>query len=130
VALDEALLDRVQGAMGSDKELAWAGRFFNSRVLLGSGERRFLLVFRDGELVEIVADPPPVVPWQFALKAPDQTWEKFLADPPPPMFHDIWAATWMGHMTIEGDTKVFMQNHYALWRTLKLMRELNTSTAP
>jgi hypothetical protein len=32
-------------------------------------------------------------------------------------------------MTIEGDIKVFMQNHYALWRTLKLMRELENSTA-
>ena len=129
MALTEALLGRLQDAVRSDPELTWAGKFFNSRVLLGSGERRFLLHFRDGELVEVVPDPPLVVPWQFALKAPDQTREKFLSDPPPPMFHDIWAATWMGHMTIEGDIEVFMQNHYALWRTLKLMRELNAATA-
>jgi hypothetical protein len=128
VALSEALLGPLQDAVRSDPELAWAGRFFNARVLVESGERRFLLHFRDGELVEVVPGPPLVVPWQFALKAPDQTWDKFLSDPPP-MFHDIWAATWTGHMTIEGDIEAFMQNHYALWRTLKLMRELNTSTA-
>jgi hypothetical protein len=114
--------------MRSDKELGWAGKFFNSRILLASGERRFLLHFRDGELIAVVPDPPVVEPWQFALKAPEETWTRFLQDPPPPMFHDIWAATWMGHMTIEGDIKVFVQNHYALWRTLKLMRELDNST--
>ena len=34
------------------------------------------------------------------------------------------AAVWLGHMTLEGDTKVLMQNHLAIWRTLKLLREM------
>jgi hypothetical protein len=115
--------------MRSDDELRWAGRYFNATILLASGERRFLLRFRDGELVTVLPDPPVVQAWQFALKAPRETWDRFLEEPPPPMFHDVWVATWMGHMTIEGDIKVFMQNHYALWRTLKLMRELENPTA-
>jgi hypothetical protein len=128
MSLNEGLLGRLQDAVRSDEELAWAGRFFNARILLGSGERRFLLHFRDGELIAVLPDPPVVEPWQFAVKAPEETWDRFLEDPPPPMFHDIWAATWMGHMTLEGDMKVFMQHHYALWRTLKLMRELEHTT--
>ena len=51
------------------------------------------------------------------------TWEKFLQDPPPPMFHGLWPATRMGHMRVEGDIKRFMPNHDAPWRTLEVMRE-------
>jgi hypothetical protein len=121
--IDERLLEGLREAMASDRELAVVGRFFTCDLLLGSGDRRFLLRFREGGLFEIVPDPLPVVPWQVAIKAPEETWEKFLQNPPPPMFHDVWAAVWLGHMTLEGDTKVFMQNHLAVWRTLKLLRE-------
>jgi hypothetical protein len=121
--LDEPLLRSAQQAMREDPELGVAGRFFTCSFLLGAGERRYLLRVRDGELIDILVDPPPVEPWQFAIKAPTETWERFLEDPPPAPFHDIWAATWLGHMTIEGDIEVFMQHHYALWRTLKLLRE-------
>jgi hypothetical protein len=121
--IDERLLEGLREAMASDAELAVVGRFFTCDLLLGSGDRRFLLRFREGGLFEIVPDPLPVVPWQVAIKAPEETWEKFLQNPPPPMFHDVWAAVWLGHMTLEGDTKVLMQNHLAVWRTLKLLRE-------
>lgn len=121
--IDERLLEGLREAMASDRELAVVGRFFTCDLLLGSGDRRFLLRFREGGLFEIVPDPLPVVPWQVAIKAPEETWEKFLRNPPPPMFHDVWAAVWLGHMTLEGDTKVLMQNHLAVWRTLKLLRE-------
>lgn len=127
--LDERLLGDLRDAARTDPELAVVGKFFTCDLLLGSGERRFLLRFREGELAEILPDPPPVVPWRAAIKAPEETWEKFLQDPPPPMFHDVWAAVWMGHMTLEGDTKVLMQNHLAVWRTLKLLRETAAKSA-
>jgi hypothetical protein len=123
MGLDERLLGGLQEAMKSDPELSVVGRFFTCDLLLGSGDRRFLLHFQDGNLAEIVPDPLPVIPWQVEIKAPEETWDKFLQNPPPPMFHDVWAAVWLGHMTLEGDTKVLMQNHLAVWRTLKLLRE-------
>jgi hypothetical protein len=126
--LDEQLLGRLQEAMRTDPELAVVGKFFTCDLLLGSGDRRFLLRFREGEMTEIVPDPSPVDPWRIAIKAPEGTWEKFLQDPPPPEFHDIWAATWLGHMMLEGDTKVLMQHHLAIWRTLKLLRETAART--
>lgn len=127
MGLDERLLGELQGAMRTDPELAVKGRFFTCDLLLGSGDRRFLLRFWEGDLSEIVPDPPPVVPWRVAIKAPGETWDKFLQSPPPPEFHDVWAAVWLGHMTLEGDTKVLMQHHYAVWRTLKLLREVSAN---
>lgn len=124
--LDEQLLGRLQEAMGEDPELAVVGKFFDCDLLLG-GDRRFLLRIRGGELLEVIPDPLPVQPWRVAIKAPDETWEKFLQDPPPPEYHDVWAATWLGHMLLEGDTKVLMQHYRAIWRMLKLLRETATA---
>lgn len=126
MGLDAALLERLQQAMPDDPELTVVGKFFDCSFLLGSGDHRFLLRVRDGQVVQLLVDPPIVEPWQFAIKAPDETWDHFLEDPPPFPFNDIWAATWLGHMMLEGDMKAFMQHYRALWRTLKLLRELAT----
>jgi hypothetical protein len=123
-ALTEERLRRLGEAMATDPELQVIGKFFNARFLLQADNRRYLLVVRDGWLHDLRVDPPATEGWSFAIKAPDSTWESFLESPPKPMFHDIWAAAWMGHLMIEGDTKVLMQQHNALWRTLELLREL------
>ena len=121
-ALDRSLLERLQDVVPTDPEMQVVGRFFQCDVLLRSGAQRYLLRFDHGRLSEIVEDPHPALAWNFAVKAEPTTWERFLQDPPPPEFHDIWAAAWLGHLTLEGDMKVFMQNHFAFWRALKLLR--------
>ncbi|GEL18309.1 hypothetical protein [Pseudonocardia asaccharolytica] len=121
-ALDHPLLERLRDAMPNDPEMQIVGKFMRCDVLLSSGDKRYLLRFDHGRLTEIVEDPHPALAWNFALKAGPGTWERFLQDPPPPEFHDVWAAAWLGHLTLEGDIKVFMQNHFAFWRTLKLLR--------
>lgn len=126
--LSEELLGRLRTEASHDDELAVVGKFFTCRFLMASGDRRYLLRVRDGLLDEILPDPHPVEAWQFAIKAPTETWERFMQSPPPPEYHDIWAAAWLGHMTLEGDMKVFVQHQRALWRLLKLLRE--TAQAP
>lgn len=130
MGLDANLLERLREAMPTDPELNVVGKFFECSFLVASGEQRFLLRVRDGQLVETVPDPPIVLPWDFAIKAPAETWEEFLRDLPPPEFQDVWAATWLGHMTLEGNMGVFMQHYLALWRTLKLLRELAGQPVP
>lgn len=120
--LDRPVLERLKDALPKDPEMGVVGKYFHCDVLFTNGERRFLLRFDRGQLVEIVEEPHPLQAWSFAIKAEPDTWERFLQDPPPPEFHDVWAAAWLGHLTLEGDTKVLMQNHFAFWRALKLLR--------
>lgn len=122
MGLDETLLGRLGDAMAADPELGVVGKFFTCSFLLGCDDRRYVLRMRNGTLDRLLVDPHPTEPWQFAIKAPSDTWHRFLQANPPAEFHDIWAAAWLGHMTLEGDMKVFMQHHMALWRTLKLLR--------
>lgn len=127
MAINKTLLTSLQNKMSEDLELQARGSYFSCKLLLESGYQSFLLTFHNGELADINLEPVIVDEWDFALKASEETWSKFLQQSPPPMFHDVWAATWMGHMSLEGNITTFMQNHYALWRTLKLMREINNN---
>lgn len=129
--LSAELIERLRTAASHDAELTVVGKFFTCRFLLASGDRRYLLRVREGHITDVLVDPPPVEGWQFAIKAPPVTWQRFLQSLPAPEYHDIWAATWLGHMTLEGDMKPFMQHQRALWRLLKLLRETaNAQPAP
>jgi hypothetical protein len=62
--------------------------------------------------------------YDFALRAPSNSWAKFSQPVPPPTFNDIWAMAHPlhNHMRIEGNTLPFWQNLRALTRMLSLMR--------
>ena len=66
----------------------------------------------------MVADEPNanLMGWQFALRAPASSWNKFVEPVPPPMYNDIWAMAHPlhGKLKIEGDMKIFWQNLRAL----------------
>lgn len=121
-SLELPVLERLKDALPKDPEMRVVGQYLRCDVLLASGDRRYLLRFDRGQLAEIVEEPHPALAWHFAIRADPGTWERFLQDPPPPEFHDVWAAAWLGHLTLEGDMLVLMQNHFAFWRALKLLR--------
>ena len=127
--LDIDLFERLQKVMIDDPEMQVSGRFMQCDVLLSSDADRFILRFEHGKLVEIIPDPHPSFAWHFALKASDGTWSRFLQDTPPPEYNDLWAAAFMGHLVLEGDMRVFMQNHFALWLVLRLLRAQAKSPA-
>ncbi len=85
----------------------------------------FLHQVRNGK-IEMVADEPNanLMGWQFALRAPASSWNKFVEPVPPPMFNDIWAMAHPlhGKLKIEGDMKIFWQNLRALTWMLAKMR--------
>ena len=120
--LDIGLFQGLQKAMTDDAEVRVSARFMQCDVLFASGDDRYILQFEHGQLVNIIAEPHPSFAWNFALKAPASTWELFLQDPPPPGFNDLWAAAFSGNLVFEGDMRVFMQNHFALWVVLRLLR--------
>jgi hypothetical protein len=120
--LDIELFQRLQQAMIDDPEMQVSGRFMDCDILFGSDADRFILRFEHGQLAEIIPAPHPSFAWHFALKAPEGTWARFLQDTPPPEYNDLWAAAFTGHLVLEGDMRVFMQNHFALWHVMRMLR--------
>lgn len=90
-----------------------AGRF-DATILLEFGVDGYALTVEDGTVTDVV-DDPAFAAWDFAVRAPTETWEAHFAEVPPPQYNDL-RSLWLQHdLTIEGDVMLAMQH----WRALK-----------
>jgi hypothetical protein len=125
--LDIEWIEKWARRVNEDRVLKVIGRFFTANFVIGIEEKDYLIVVREGR-VQAVSDglTTNMMGWQFALRAPANSWSKFAEPVPPPMYNDIWAMAHPlhGKLRIEGDTKVFWQNLRALFWMLALMRQV------
>ena len=107
-----------------DEELQAHGKYYSCNYLLDMEEHQFLISMHAGKVEEILIDPGPLdARFQFIIRASAETWRNFAKEIPPPMYHGIWAASFQGDMSIEGDQLVMMQNLRTLTRQLELLRK-------
>lgn len=125
--LNKQWVEKWAMKVNEDKVLKVIGKFFTANFVIGIGEKDYLVKVRDGK-IEMVTDEisPSMMGWQFALRAPADSWSKFAEATPPPMYNDIWAMAHPlhGRLKMEGDTKVFWQNLRALAWMLGIMRQV------
>lgn len=86
---------------------------------------------RDGRIARITDNLSADTPWQFGLRGPRESWEKFIQQVPPPMYNDIWAMAHPlhGSLQIDGDIKGVWQNMRALMWMLADMRKIQKGAA-
>ena len=107
-----------------DEELQAHGKYYSCNYLLDMEEHQFLVSMHAGKVEEILIDPGPLdARFQFIIRASAETWRNFAKEIPPPMYHGIWAASFRGDMSIEGDQLVLMQNLRSLTRQIELLRK-------
>lgn len=107
-----------------DEELQAHGKYYSCNYLLDMEEHQFLVSMHAGKVEEIMIDPGPLdARFQFIIRASAETWRNFAKEIPPPMYHGIWAASFRGDMSIEGDQLVMMQNLRSLTRQIELLRK-------
>ena len=107
-----------------DEELQAHGKYNSCNYLLDMEEHQFLVSMHAGKVEEILIDPGPLdARFQFIIRASAETWRNFAKEIPPPMYHGIWAASFRGDMSIEGDQLVMMQNLRSLTRQIELLRK-------
>jgi hypothetical protein len=125
--LDIEWIGKWARKVNDDKVLRVIGRHFNASFVIGIDEQDYIIQVQNGK-IEMVANEihANMMGWQFALRAPASSWNKFIEPMPPPMYNDIWAMAHPlhGKMKIEGDTKIFWQNLRALTWMLALMRQV------
>jgi hypothetical protein len=63
-----------------------------------------------GKVEKMNLNPQPLDSYQFALRAPADTWRGMGEPTPKPMCHGIWAAAFRKDLRMEGDLLVLMQN--------------------
>lgn len=111
-AAERALCARFQSAIparvDADAHLVWRGRTLNARCLVQIGTTPFLLHVSEGRVLECRTPLPLLASWDFALRGSVAAWEALWQAPPPPGWHDLFALSKRGEMTIEGDLHPFL----------------------
>ena len=103
---ERSILDGVN----SDRHLVWRGRNLSVNCLVQIGTIPFLLRIEEGGIRECRKGLPLMYSWIFALRGSAQAWAALWQDPPPPGWHDIFALTKRGEMTLEGNLQPLMAN--------------------
>jgi len=121
-----AWLQRFQARVNADPEMQVIGDWFTTALSLTCGDRRCIVRFERGALVEFTAAPRIDSRCSFGFRASPEIWGKFLASRPEPMYHDFFAMLMrVPDFVLEGDGLVAMQNARALHRAMNLMRTVS-----
>jgi hypothetical protein len=107
-ALSARFLAAIPLRANADAHLVWRGRTLSGDCLVQIGSSPFLLRIDRGSVRECLAQMPLLCPWQFAVRGSVKAWASLWQDPPPPGWHDIFALSKRGEMSLEGDLQPFM----------------------
>jgi hypothetical protein len=102
----EALRERVNG----DAALVRRGRYLTTTFLLEIGQTAWLVSIFEGRIVSVISGPFVMPSSSFALRAPEQEWQKFWSSRPPPGSHNLMALIKRRVLKAEGNLQIFMAN--------------------
>jgi hypothetical protein len=123
MALADGWVESFRRASDEDAVLQAHGKYYTCAFLLDMEEHVYFVQMHAGKVEEILEDPGPLDErYQFLIRASADTWRKFGEEIPPPMYHGIFAASFQGDMSLEGDLLVLMQNLRCVVRQIELLR--------
>ena len=102
----EALKQRVN----DDTGLVRRGRFLTTTFLLEIGATAWLISIFEGRIVSVTKGPFVMPSSSFALRAPEEEWQKFWSRRPPPGSNDLLALVRRRVLKTEGNLQIFMAN--------------------
>ena len=100
----------IPAAINADEVHARRGRLLDADILIGIGPAGFVLPVRAGRLGELEAATRLLRPWAFAIRADAATWIEHWKSPPRASWHDIFALSKKGLLTMEGNLVPLMQH--------------------
>ena len=118
------MIEKLPELVNGDPVLLRRGRFLSTRFLVGVGEAEYLLDIREGRIERVMRGPFVMPSWRFAIRGSMEAWQKFWQRVPPPGYHDIFALSKNGRLTIEGDLHPLMANIVYLKGVLAAPRRL------
>ena len=113
------VIEKLKEGVNADAALVRRGRWLSADMLLGVGDKDYIVEIREGRIAAIQDANVYVTPHDFAIRGTADAWEEFWQPVPKPRHHDIIALIREGKMRIEGNVEMAM----AHFLTLKLMLE-------
>jgi hypothetical protein len=115
--------DAFAQATNEDPELAAHGTYYSCSYMLDMEEQQVIVDMHGGKVEKVNLEPQPLDAYQFALRAPADTWRGMGEEEPKPMYHGIWAAAFRKGLSMEGDLLVLMQNLRCFTRQIEILRK-------
>jgi hypothetical protein len=110
--------------LNADPELKIAACYMTKDVCIEVGNTKCIVKFRDGIITQIKSEDAFADPWDFAVRASLDAWEKFLQPIPPRFYDGIFGGMVRGNFRLEGDTVSAFSHFWAVTRMLDIFREL------
>jgi hypothetical protein len=115
-------LETLQDRAASDALLARFGLDFDCALLVGDGDRDWLVEIARGAVVRVTKGPFIMPKTDLRLRAASDTWRRFLEPVPPPGYHDLLALRRYRRLQIEGDIRLMSAYLFYLKRLFALLR--------
>ena len=115
------MIDELPALVNGNEALVRRGRWTNADMLLGIGEREWIVAIREGR-VSIAPVELRVTAHDFAIRGTEDACRAFWRPMPPPRHHDLSALIREGKMRFEGDIDLMMANFLYLKLMLETLR--------
>jgi hypothetical protein len=124
---ERALCARFQRSIpervNADPHLVWRGRTLSVDCLVQIGSTAFLLRIERGSIRECRTELPLLCSWDLAVRGTPQAWTALWQDPPPPGWHDLFALSRRGELSLEGNLQPLFAHLQYFKDVLALPRE-------
>ena len=120
--MEAPLIELLKDKVNADAALVRRGRFLTATFLVEAGTAQWLVSIAEGRVVSVARGPFVMPSWTFALRAPQEEWEKFWSANPQPGSNDLMALIRRRVLTVEGDLQVFMANLRYFKESLEKLR--------
>jgi len=104
------MIETLKARVNEDEALVRRGRFLTTTFLLEVGATAWLISIFEGRVASVTRGPFVMPSSAFALRAPEEEWQKFWLSRPPPGSNDLMALIKRRVLRAEGDLQVFMAN--------------------
>jgi hypothetical protein len=104
------MIETLGQRVNADEALVRRGRYLTTTFLLEVGASAFLVSIFEGRVISVTPGPFVMPSSSFALRAPEDEWQKFWSFRPPPGSNDLMALIKRRVLRAEGDLHVFMAN--------------------
>ena len=106
-----------------DETINAMAKYYTCSFMFDMENAKVIIEMHDGKVKNINTNPGGLDPYDFALRASEQTWREFAKPVPKPMFHGIYAASFRQDLKIEGNHLVLMQNLRNFTVQFELLRQ-------
>lgn len=128
--LQESLCSRfesIKELTNADSYLMHRGRFLTADIVIQIGDVPYLISIGDGRVLFISRKFPIFQDRKFTLKGSLKAWSMFWESIPEAGWHDIFALTKSGEMTLEGEVQPFFAHLQYLKDVLSKPRKVGNA---